>query len=75
MAGVFKVGVEVAGNGEGSDICTKDVTEDIEIVANLVGVAGIPTPVGVQLVRIAIQEKRKMTLYKKVLFNMRLFLR
>ena len=75
MAGFFKVGVEVAGNGEGSDICIEGVTEDIEIVSNLVGVAGIPTIVGVQLVRIAIQEKRKMTLYKKVLFNMHLFLR
>lgn len=56
---------------EGDDICT----EGIVIGANTVDPAGIPTPVGVQLVRITMVDKKIRILHNKILINTHLFLR
>lgn len=61
----------MVSNGAGDE----PLIEGIEVGAKIVDAAGSPTPVGVQLVRIAMLKKRKMTLRKKFLIKMRLFLR
>ena len=61
----------MVSNGAGDE----PLIEGIEVGANIVDSEGSPTPVGVQLVRIAMLKKRNMTLRKKFLIKMRLFLR
>ena len=61
----------MVSNGAGDE----PLIEGIEVGANIVDAAGSPTPVGVQFVRIPMLKKRKMTLRKKFLIKMRLFLR